>query len=185
MATKKNLIKYYAITGGIVLAVVGFFWGLGQLKTMQDDNLPGTHIPNLGQGHVAEGTVVKYNSVPPTSGPHYANVADWGIYDHEIDDRLLVHDLEHGGIEILYNGIDDETIQKLKVVYADLQKTNGRILMAPYPGLKDAKIALTAWTWLDKLQSYDEQTIRDFFQAHVDNGPEKVPLIPMAVTVTQ
>ena len=37
----------------------------------------------------------------------------------------------------------------------------------------DSKIALTAWNWIDKLDSFDEKRIESFIDSHRDQGPEK------------
>ena len=42
----------------------------------------------------------RYNSLPPTSGPHYPFTAPWGISSEPIPEELQVHNLEHGGVFI-------------------------------------------------------------------------------------
>ena len=46
------------------------------------------------------------------------------------------------------------------------------VILAPYPGM-DAKIALTAWTHLDKLDEFDEKRIVRFIGAYrgIDHHP--------------
>jgi hypothetical protein len=52
------------------------------------------------QNHVAEGTPVTYDRLPPDSGPHYANPAPFTKHFYGVEDRpaveTLVHNLEHG-----------------------------------------------------------------------------------------
>lgn len=169
----KGVFWSFLAVAGVGVFLVLFF----QLKTVAEESEPGQKILDQGQRHIAVGAPHEpYNSNPPTSGPHYAQPADWGIYDQPIPEGNFVHSLEHGGVAIFYNDLDEETLANLKNLYRQLEKINGRIILAPYPQLTDAKIALTAWTWLDKLDAYDEDRIRAFFKAHVDQGPEKVPL---------
>ncbi len=64
-------------------------------------------FPNLGQQHVAIGTIVKYNSNPPTSGSHYPVTtgtvpAPTGVHTSPIQNEIQVHNLEHGHIGIQY-----------------------------------------------------------------------------------
>ena len=40
---------------------------------------------------------------PPTSGPHYSQLADWGIHDEPISNELQVQNLEDGGVMVQYN----------------------------------------------------------------------------------
>jgi len=46
------------------------------------------------------------------------------------------------------------------------------VILAPYPGLKE-KIALTAWSRIDKLDDFDEDRIVGFIEAyiHIDHHP--------------
>lgn len=65
--------------------------------------LPGELIADSGREHVADGTIVNYNSNPPTSGSHYADWTRAGVYAKPISDGHLVHSLEHGYVVISYN----------------------------------------------------------------------------------
>ena len=56
--------------------------------------VPGTHVP--------EGTVITYNSNPPSSGPHYPVWANFQEYAAPLDEGYLVHSLEHGAVALLY-----------------------------------------------------------------------------------
>ncbi|MBI2310194.1 DUF3105 domain-containing protein [Candidatus Collierbacteria bacterium] len=56
-----------------------------------------------GRNHVPDGTVVEYNSNPPTSGPHSAIWEKPGIYNNVLEDGKLIHSLEHGYVIISYN----------------------------------------------------------------------------------
>jgi len=59
--------------------------------------------PLLPANHVAIGTVVDYDSNPPSSGPHYPIWAAYQAYTIPVDRRYYVHDLEHGAIDLVYN----------------------------------------------------------------------------------
>jgi hypothetical protein len=84
---------------------------------------------------------VKYNSFPPSSGPHYQSPAPWGIYEESIKQTILVHNLEHGGIVIQYGDVGADAIGKLRSFYQD--DPNG-LVVAPNSKL-GKKFALTAW----------------------------------------
>jgi hypothetical protein len=97
--------------------------------------LPPRHLTDLN-------AKPKYNSFPPTSGPHYQSPAKFNIYPYSIPQIALVHNLEHGGIVIQYGSkVPKPTVAKLRTWY--LRHTNG-LVVAPLPALED-RIALGAW----------------------------------------
>lgn len=84
----------------LVLLVLGAsFWFYRQASKP----LPGITVEDIGRRHVPDGTVVEYNSNPPTSGSHYEEWTPAGVYDRPISDGHLVHSLEHGYVIISYN----------------------------------------------------------------------------------
>ncbi len=113
-----------------------------------------------------------YNSNPPTGGWHYPEPAPTGVYTHEIDDETLIHNLEHGHIWISYKpDLDPAVVQKLKDI---AYRFHSKIIMAPR-AKNDSPIALGAWEYLLKLDTYDEAKILGFIKAHRGKGPEDVP----------
>lgn len=135
--------------------------------------LPGMHFPDLGQEHVSVGTLVTYNSNPPTSGPHYPYPAGWGIYKNPPADEFLVHNLEHGGVIISYNPnqIKGQELEQLRAQARSLSTFNPRIILTPRLNI-DTAIALTAWNYLQKLDRYDSTAVKVFYDTHIVRGPE-------------
>jgi hypothetical protein len=141
--------------------------------------LPGTHSVATPTG-----TSKEWNTSPPTSGPHHAIPVIWGAYIEPVNVGQLVHNLEHGGIYILYGAdVSDATVAQLRSFYDD--HTRGTIL-APLPSLGD-QIALGAWTTeaadeptrgtahLAKCTAFDEAAFAAFFDAFQFQGPERFP----------
>lgn len=84
----------------------------------------------------------KWNTDPPTNGPHYGVAAIFGSYAEPLEQARVIHDLEHGGIFIQYGAkVPEATVLQLRDFYADHKP--GTIL-APLPRLGE-KIALGAW----------------------------------------
>ncbi len=139
----------------------------------------GTKMADLGAVHIPSGQKATYNSVPPTSGEHWAAPAGpvpWGIKDTTIPPEATTHNLEHGGVVIAYNALTTSEVDQLKRIVRDMRSSGfNKIILEPYPDLKDAKVALTAWTWLYKLQSVDQTEIIKFLRAHYDpaEAPER------------
>jgi len=140
----------------------------------RNQNLPGVFIPDQGREHVGAGHSHLYNSNPPTSGWHFPQAAEWGVYKEELPDELLVHNLEHGGIWISYRpNIPEDIRQKLENFY---NKYGRKIIVTPR-SKNDSDIALAAWTRLDKfsIAEYSEERVEKFIKAYRNKGPEFVP----------
>lgn len=124
------------------------------------------HI-NPGQPHPP------YNSNPPTGGWHWANPQDWGIYTSQQFQEQLVHNLEHGGIVVQYNGLSAADVQRLTDF---VKRDTYHMILAPYPALPQGeKVAMTAWTHLQTCDGVDENALQSFINAFRDKGPEVVP----------
>jgi hypothetical protein len=130
----------------VVLAFVAFGGdgegGTGGTAVANSDNCIEQSHPGLAPSHLQNvDAKVKYNSFPPSSGPHYQQPAPWGLYPDPIKQTILVHNLEHGGIIIQYGDVGEETIRKIESFYQD--DPNG-LVVAPNSKLRK-NIALTAW----------------------------------------
>jgi len=140
----------------------------------------GTKIEALSPEHIPVGQTGNYNSVPPTSGQHWQQLgvapAPWGIKDTNLPNEVTTHNLEHGGIVIAYNNLTTAEVDQLKTVVKNLMSSGfPKVILEPYPKLSDAKVALTAWSWLYKLPNVDQTQIVRFFRAHYDpvEAPER------------
>jgi len=124
------------------------------------------------------GTSDRWNTDPPTTGPHYGIAAIFGIYEEELEIARVVHNLEHGGIFILYGeDVPEATVDELRAFYDD-HKTG--TIMAPLDRLGD-EFALGAWVvdgdtengFLARCTEFDEGTVSSFFRALQFRGPER------------
>ena len=183
-----------ALVIAIVVAIAGF--GAGGGATVVDvrtkvaaaggrlrelEAQPGKH--SLGADATAD-----WNTDPPTSGPHFGfdargslGTVIWGAYAEPVQLARVVHNLEHGGIYILYgNEVPPRVVAELRDFYD--RRRNGTIL-APYPKLGD-EIALGAWVvrseedekgYVARLKKFDQGAFETFFRAFQFKGPERIP----------
>ena len=129
----------------------------------------GQVFENQGQTHIQPGAShPAYNSNPPTSGWHWAQPANWGVYNSPLVDEQAVHNLEHGGIWISYKDIDDQTKASLERI---TKANSGSVIMSPRAA-NDSKIVLASWTRLEKLDSYDVAKILEFIKANKNKSHE-------------
>jgi hypothetical protein len=145
--------------------------------------------------HTAELTATsdpKWNTDPPTSGPHHPQPAIWGFYEDPVPLAQSVHNLEHGGIVVHYGkDVPEEQIEQIRAWYTD---DPNALLVAPLDKLGD-RIAIAAWTtdealtaddanngegYLAKCPQFDEDAFDAFKDAHRYEGPERFP--PEALT---
>jgi Protein of unknown function (DUF3105) len=120
----------------------------------------------------------RWNTDPPTSGPHYGIAAIFGIYEDELELARVVHNLEHGGVFILYGDeVPDATVDQLRAFYDDYKTGT---IMAPLDRLGD-EFALGAWVvdgdiangFLAKCKTFDEDAASSFLRALRFRGPER------------
>jgi len=141
----------------------------------------GQEFPIVGREHVPEGTTVtRYNSNPPSSGPHWPTPAAWGVYGSPLPDEQLVHNLEHGGIWISYKDVDEATRLALERLAGKYPQA---VILTPRRQ-NDSKIAVVSWGRILKIDAFDEQRVVAFIAANVNKSPEPLAsLEPPAVRV--
>lgn len=165
----------------LIIGIVFVLLGLGIYLMIQDakyntTNVDNTDLPQVGQeypiisrDHIKVGQQHDpYNSNPPTSGPHYEQPANWGIYATEIPDEQLIHNLEHGGICISYKNIDDATLDKIKTI---ARSNPGSVVVTPRDA-NEAPIVLASWGRLQSLDVFDETKIVEFITHNKNKSPE-------------
>ncbi|MDP3948840.1 MAG: DUF3105 domain-containing protein [bacterium] len=156
---------------GVAVFIIGSLgYGVVYLATRPEKPAPGTAFPILGREHIPVGTFhPEYNSNPPTSGSHYAKEAEWGVYQNELPDEQLIHNLEHGGIWISYKPNISPAIKiKLESIGNRYKKA---VIVAPR-AKNDSMIALASWGRLEKLDTLDEAEIINFIDANKNKSPE-------------
>jgi hypothetical protein len=110
-----------------------------------------------------------YSTNPPTSGPHNPSPLPWGIYTTPQDDESLVHNLEHGGVIVVYQPtLPPAVVSRLQALVGMYSED---VILAPRPA-NDAPIALASWGRLQKFAEYDEPTIQNFIDRNRGHGPE-------------
>ncbi|MBI2113524.1 MAG: DUF3105 domain-containing protein [candidate division NC10 bacterium] len=158
---RKNRIQRLVVRSALLLIIAGLVGGLGWWIFRPK---PGTYVPSQGNTHVVgEAVAFRYASDPPTSGPHSGGIAPWGIHERSIPKALQIHNLEDGGVLVQYNCTDcDDLVRNLKDI---VRRYPDKVILAPYAGMKN-RIALTAWSYIDAFDQFDEPRILRFIDAH-------------------
>lgn len=137
--------------------------------------------PLQGNIHIANGqrSPVAYNSVPPTSGPHYPNIVAWQLYTEPFRYEQLIHNLEDSGVIIYYQCATacPELVEQLRSAAQPYMDSGRHVVVAPNDptwtlpdGTKPhadmgAPIAVVAWRKLLKLKAFDGEKIGQFIAA--------------------
>ena len=149
---------------GLLAVVAASFWACssGQERA-------GESVPLEGAGHVDFGQTVSYGTTPPTSGSHWGAPADCGVYDREVADEHVVHNMEHGHVIISYNlpdAADAERIEGLAEKLPDLGEWG---IVRPYSKIDPGTVAMTAWRVIDTVKGVDKQRITSFYETYYRN----------------
>ena len=129
------------------------------------------HFPN--QLRIGDVILGGYDTVPPTSGPHWNAWSDCGFYNYPLPDELLVHNLEHGNIIVSYNLTDETDITALREAVDAIPLAAEYAIVRRYLDIPEGMVALTTWGVLDRMVGVDPERIAAFFAAYPGNtGPE-------------
>jgi len=193
---RRNLFIIGGILGTAAVAILIVALALNHAAQVSTQNrLPfqtvsgtvGQPVPDEGRNHIDPSTTPTYKFYPPASGPHYSaqGIAPlpWQTID-TLQEGQYVHNLEHGGIAILYDcpsGTDCTTLKNALENYvknlAPVEPTYNevKIVLTPYSRGMQKKVALVAWDYIEFLDAYDQAEITRFYENHVNQGPEQIP----------
>lgn len=163
-ARRSKLMRRLIMWAVVLIVIIGGVYLFVLYLKHQDQTLPGVVYEMQGREHIEPGSKHdSYNSNPPTSGPHYASPAPWGVYRDALPDGQLIHNLEHGGVWISYKpGISQDIAQKLE---GFSKKYGSKIIVTPRKE-NDTDIALTVWTRLEKFNAgeYSDERVDNFIR---------------------
>jgi hypothetical protein len=142
------------------------------VNVVREARLPGERFASQGNVHVALGSSTpRYNSDPPTSGWHTAELAPWGSHLEVQQDQRLLHNMEDGGVILWYaNGTVDENREHVAALEAVVPRTYARVVIAPRDGMPST-YAATAWQRLQRFDAIDADAMLAFIAAFhgIDN----------------
>ncbi|MEM7125443.1 MAG: DUF3105 domain-containing protein [Chloroflexota bacterium] len=178
---RRNQNLFLLAAAGVLVLIVAYFLYLsfrGPVPVAGEEvfeSQGNSHLANFG-----DRSNLEYNSTPPSSGPHYGNLAAWQVYEDPIRYEQLVHNLEDGGVVVYYQCEEacPELFEQLSASVQPYIDSGRHVILAPndptwtpgggQPWHKDmgAPIALTAWGRVLKLDEYDADRIRSFIQRY-------------------
>lgn len=177
---RKMAVGLAAVIAVVVIAVVlGVVLGGGSSTSLAAGGCVANTLPAQGRQHISASEPFKnfkYNSFPPTSGPHQPTPtapAVWNFYEDQIKQTILIHNLEHGGVVVQYGDqVPAATVDQIRSWWASAPDG---LVVAPLPALGD-KVALTAWTQLLTCPGFSEKAFDGFKDRYLGKGPERFPV---------
>jgi hypothetical protein len=137
--------------------------------------------PIEGSNHVdKEFKPSDYKTNPPTSGDHFGEWYEDGIYAPGTTPHLgmLVHTLEHGRIDVQYKpGTPAATVAQLEALLAEQSQGYHMLLYENTTGMS-AQVAATTWGHSVTCPQMDDKVfdaLRTFRARWIDKAPEQVP----------
>ncbi|MGH2818772.1 MAG: DUF3105 domain-containing protein [Actinomycetota bacterium] len=109
---------------------------------------------------------ISYETSPPVAGPHSSTVP-CGVYAEQIPNENQVHNLEHGAVGVQYE--PDLPPEQIRQIEGLVRSHDSHVFAGPYEGM-ESNISLTAWGHMVRLDSFEEQTIRDFIDEFAQGG---------------
>lgn len=147
-------------------------------------NPVGTSYPSQGHQHLTDEAIAAfhYNTDPPLSGPHQEVFPETFLFDQQVSSNIFIHMLEHGNINIAYNGISQDQKQKLTQwvnehnkpfvgqPLAQAAETGKIVFLTPWNTLPIGTIVLCAWTRNWVLSEWDSTKADQFSAAWQGNS---------------
>lgn len=186
---RRNLAPtIYLAIGGSLLAATLFLFAYMNRHPEASATAPPSNVGERTQVqagvHIQPPARGQYATDPPTSGQHYSIAGQapvpWGFHAQSLAPEYWVHNLEHGGVAILYNCpsgcLPDQTLISKFIDSAPPEATFNevKIVAVSYP-VPGHRFALVAWGWRLFLDAWDAGQAERFYLSHVDHGPESVP----------
>jgi len=164
------------IWGGLGLALLAV---IGAIIWQDARPRPGEEIPIMSTSHIpVDSDPGKYNSDPPTSGPHYPEEAQVGFYDtniYQYPAGHLVHNLEHGYVIFWYNcaNLSESVCSELKSQIKAIMDEVNNVKVIAYPWASiEVPVVMTSWGRLQKMETFDAAQARAFYKNNLNHSPE-------------
>jgi len=141
-------------------------------------------FPPASANHVDEGTKLTFVSNPPCGGDHFGLWATWGAHETAVPRGNWIHNLEHGGVVLLYRCASraacpelaaklEALAQSLPADPACVAPVRNRVVVTADPDLPaGVQVAAASWGYNLVARCFDESALRDFYTRRFGRGSE-------------
>lgn len=141
---------------------------LGELGCGETEEQPvGSTAHFTGEELLANPPEVAYADRPAAAGRMAGGAAEPGLYDEPVDERLIVHSLEHGFVTLYYGPQADKSdVEALRNFARDQIDSFSTLIVAPYtdPLPSEANFAALSWGKRQLCRDFDKQVLLSFVE---------------------
>lgn len=131
------------------MVIVGGALGLGLVASKlgsDSSSLAGYALPDEGRNHAQMGSPLSHKHQPPSFGNHYSQQGvapvPWAPYRQPIPEGDWLHNLEHGGVVLVYrcsatecDGFYSQALQLSRTLPRDSTFNEVKFVATPYPNM--------------------------------------------------
>ena len=179
-AIKRDRLMHRVRNWGIGAAIVGAIAVVLVISGAFEPDIGTSQLNEGGVGaHIPDTAELTQKNRPPSSGPHYAARASYGLATEPVKPGNWVHALEHGGVVVLYKCADPtecsaKGIEIRSAVYDRVKAGRfgeRKMVITPYQEM-DAPITAVAWGRILAQETLNADQVIAFYNRYVDKGPE-------------
>ena len=181
-ASRRARKRRFYMAGGLVIAlalIAGLAlpsFGIVNQTTDVPQAQPraGTQLAIQDGDTLEPGATADYDTDPPTSGPSWAEGADWGVQTEQQPNEAVVRNLRNGAIVFNYALADESAVADLQAFVEGLDGYPDCYVMQPHSAVPDGAVSLAAWGWTTKppVAPDDTAAMQAFVDSRRANGPD-------------
>ena len=165
-----GLVISLALIAGLTLPLFGIVNQTTDVPQAQPR--AGTQLVVQDGDTIEPGATADYDTDPPTSGPSWAEGADWGVQPEQQPNEAVVRNLRNGAIVFNYALADESAVADLRAFVEGLDGYPDCYVMQPHSAVPEGSVSLAAWGWTDVATPGDTSAMQLFVDSHRANGPD-------------
>lgn len=165
-----GLVISLALIAGLTLPLFGIVNQTTDVPQAQPR--AGTQLAIQDGDTIEPGATADYDTDPPTSGPSWAEGADWGVQPEQQPNESVVRNLRNGAVVFNYALADESAVADLRAFVEGLDGYPDCYVMQPHSAVPEGSVSLAAWGWTTTVAPGDSDAMQSFVDGHRANGPD-------------